>query len=193
MVGIESGTKPLPLEFPGIHQMNREETQAALRILKSRSPFRYYGIKLGREVEQFEAELARFPGVRYAVAVGSGTGALQVALAALAWVRAGGHRPGLHVGFCSGSRRKPGAIPVLADIDETFCMDPADLEKRITARTSGIIVVHMSGAPANIEALVKVARQRELFVLEDCAQCAGEASKARRWAALVIWLPSVFR
>jgi dTDP-4-amino-4,6-dideoxygalactose transaminase len=66
-----------------------------------------------------------------------------------------------------------GAIPVLADIDETFCLDPSDLQRRITPRTSGIIAVHMSGAPADAPALLKIARERGLFLLEDCAQCAG--------------------
>ena len=174
-------TKPLPLEFPGIHQMNRDETKAALRTLKSRSPFRYYGIKLRREVEQLEAELARFLGVKYAVAVGSGTGALQVALAAL------GVGPGQEVIVpaymwvsVAAAVVNQGAIPVLADIDETFCMDPADLEKRITARTSGIIVVHMSGAPANIKVLMEVAHNHNLFVLEDCAQCAGGSVEGQK-------------
>jgi 8-amino-3,8-dideoxy-alpha-D-manno-octulosonate transaminase len=66
-----------------------------------------------------------------------------------------------------------GAIPVLADIDETFCLDPAAVQRSITPRTTGMIVVHMSGAPANIVGLLKVARERGLFLLEDCAQCAG--------------------
>ncbi len=164
----------MPLEFPGIHQMDDKELKAATRVLKARSPFRFYGINLQHEVEKLEAELARFLGIRYAVAVSSGTGALQVALAAL------GVGPGQEVIVpaymwvsVAAAVVNQGAIPVLADIDETFCMDPADLEKRITPRTSGVIVVHMSGAPANIKALLKVARDRKLFLVEDCAQCAG--------------------
>jgi len=66
-----------------------------------------------------------------------------------------------------------GAIPVLADIDDTFCLDPADVQKRITGKTTGIILVHMSGAPGNAMAIQKVARDRGLFLVEDCAQCAG--------------------
>src|SRR5208282_3495595 len=66
-----------------------------------------------------------------------------------------------------------GAIPVLADIDETFTLNPAEVEKRITSKTSGIIIVHMSGAPANVKPIQKIAREHKLFLLEDCAQCNG--------------------
>jgi len=73
----------LPLEFPGIHHMGDEEVEAAVRVLRARSLFRYYGVDLQREVDSFEEEFARFTGARYALAVGSGTGALAVALSAL--------------------------------------------------------------------------------------------------------------
>ena len=165
---------PLPLEFPGIHHMNEEEREAVLEVLKSRSPFRYYGVNLTRQASKFEAEFARFLRVKHAVAVTSGTAALQVALAAM------GVGPGQEVIIpaymwvsVAAAVVNQGAVPVLADIDQTFCMDPADLQKRITPKTVGIVVVHMSGAPADIRALLKVARQRRLFLLEDCAQCAG--------------------
>lgn len=167
-------TAPLPLEFPGIHHMNDEEREAVLEVLNSRSPFRYYGVKLTRQASKFEAEFARFLGVKHAVAVTSGTAALQVALAAM------GVGPGQEVIIpaymwvsVAAAVVNQGAVPVLADIDQTFCMGPSDLQKRITPKTTGIVVVHMSGAPADIKALLKIARQRRLFLLEDCAQCAG--------------------
>lgn len=177
-LAIEGGkptrTEPLPLEFPGVYDIDNQESEAVTNVLRHRSPFRYYGLDLQREVEKLESELAQFIGVAHVVAVSSGTGALQVALSSL---RVG---PGQEVIIpaymwvsVAAAVVNQGAIPVLADIDETFCMDAEDLKKRITPRTSGIIVVHMSGAPADINALVKVARERKLFVLEDCAQCAG--------------------
>ena len=73
---------PLPLEFPGVHHMDTKEAQAAVRVLKARSLFRYYGMKLQKEVEKLEAEFARL-GAKYAMAVSSGTGALHTALSAL--------------------------------------------------------------------------------------------------------------
>jgi 8-amino-3,8-dideoxy-alpha-D-manno-octulosonate transaminase len=184
-LAIEGGapvrSEPLPLEFPGIHHMDEEEVEAALRPLKSRSPFRYYGIDLRHEVDEFEQEFARFVGVKHALAVSSGTGALQTALSAL------GVGPGQEVIVpaymwvsVAAAIVNQGAIPVLADIDDSFCMDPAQLEKQITPRTKGVIVVHMSGAPANIKPLREIARQRGLFLLEDCAQCNGGAVEGQR-------------
>src|SRR5437879_4301335 len=81
--GIPVRTEPLPLEFPGIHYMGHEEINAALRVLKSRSPFRYYGIDLQGEADAFESEFASFLGISRALAVTSGTAALHIALAAL--------------------------------------------------------------------------------------------------------------
>lgn len=177
-LAIDGGTPvrraPLPLEFPGVHHMGAEEVEAAARVVRSRSLFRYYGVELQREVESFEAEFAAFLGVSHVVAVGSGTAALTVALAAL------GVGPGQEVIVPAymwvsvvAAVVNRGAIPVLADVDETFCIDPKALEERISSKTTGIIVVHMSGAPADIEAIREVADRRKLFLLEDCAQCIG--------------------
>jgi dTDP-4-amino-4,6-dideoxygalactose transaminase len=165
---------PLPLEFPGIHHMDEGEIAAVVRVLRSRSPFRYYGIDLQGEVEGFESDFAQFLGISHCLAVNSGTGALHVALAAL------GVGPGQEVIVPAymwvsviAAVVNLGAIPVLADIDDTFCLDPASVAAKITPRTAGVIVVHMSGAPADVEAISKITRERGIFLLEDCAQCAG--------------------
>lgn len=184
-LAIEGGkpvrTEPLPLEFPGVHHMDADEIEAALRVLKSRSLFRHYGIDLQGEAEAFETEFASFLGVRHAIAVNSGTAALHIALSAL------GVGPGQEVIVPAymwvsvvAAVVNLGAIPVLADIDETFCLDPAAVQKAVTRRTTGIIAVHMSGAPANIIDLLKVARERGLFLVEDCAQCAGGSVQGKK-------------
>lgn len=167
-------TEPLPLEFPGVHYMDDEEIEAAVRVLRDRSPFRYYGVKLGEEVEHFEKEFAEHLGVPYAVAVSSGTGALHTALSAF------GVGPGQEIIVPAymwvavvASVVNLGAIPILADIDDTFGINPQDLQHRITSRTRGIIAVHMSGAPINIKPIAQIARERGLFLLEDCAQANG--------------------
>src|SRR5580704_2045779 len=172
--GTPVRTEPLPLEFPGVHHMDEAEIEAALRVLKSRSPFRYYGIDLQGEVEAFESEFAEFLGVAHALAVNSGTAALHVALSAL------GVGPGQEVivpaymwASVAAAVINLGAIPVLADIDDTFCVDPENVRKHLTPRTSGIIAVHMSGAPADVPVLLPIARESGLFLLEDCAQFAG--------------------
>jgi dTDP-4-amino-4,6-dideoxygalactose transaminase len=177
-LAIDGGTpvrsKPLPLEFPGVHHMDEEEEQAVLRVVRSRSLFRYYGVDLQGEVEAFESEMKQFLGVSHTLAVTSGTGALRAALSAL------GVGPGQEIIVPAylwvsvvAAVVNLGAIPVLADINETFCLDPSDVQRRMTPRTAAIIAVHMSGAPAEVPALLKVARERGVFLLEDCAQCAG--------------------
>jgi dTDP-4-amino-4,6-dideoxygalactose transaminase len=178
MTALEGGkpvrTEPLPLEFPGAHYYDQEEVDAVVRVLKSRSPYRYYGLDHQREAENFEKEFAAFLGVPYTVAVSSGTGALHVALSAL------GVGPGQEVIVPAymwvsviAAVVNHGAIPVLGDIDETFGLNPAAVEKQITPRTAGIIAVHMSGAPIDVEGIRKVARAHKIFLLEDCAQCCG--------------------
>ncbi len=177
-------TLPLPLEFPGVHFMDQEEEDAVLRVIRSRSPFRFYGMDLRHEAAGFEREFAEFLGVRHAVAVGSGTGALHTALGAL------GVGPGqevivpayLWVSIIAAVVNR-GAIPVFADIDQTFCLDPADVARKITPRTSGIVMVHMSGAPGNVQEVLKVARAHDLFLVEDCAQCAGGSIGGRKVGA----------
>jgi dTDP-4-amino-4,6-dideoxygalactose transaminase len=177
-LAIDGGTPvrhdPLPLEFPGVHYMDDEEIDAAVRVLRSRSPFRYYGVDLQGEVLTFEAEFAAFLGISHCLAVNSGTGALHTALAAL------GVGPGQEVIVpaylwvsVAAAVVNLGAIPVLADIDDTFCMDPVSVESKITPRTSGVIFVHMSGAAGNVAAVQQITKRRGLFLLEDCAQCAG--------------------
>jgi dTDP-4-amino-4,6-dideoxygalactose transaminase len=172
--GTPVRTEPLPLEFPGVHHMDEQEIEAAVRVLHDRSPFRYYGVKLGNEVEQFEKEFATHLGVPYAVAVSSGTGALHTALSAL------GVGPGQEIIVpaymwvaVASAVVNLGAIPILADINDTFGIDPGDLSRHITSRTRGMVAVHMSGAPIDIVPIAKIARDRGIFLLEDCAQANG--------------------
>jgi dTDP-4-amino-4,6-dideoxygalactose transaminase len=174
-------TEPLPLEFPGIHHMGEEEIEAAVRVLRSRSPFRYYGLDLQGEVESFEREFAEFLGVPYCLAVNSGTGALHTALSAL------GVGPGQEVIVpaymwvsCVAAVVNLGAIPILADIDDTFGLSAESVTAKITPRTAGVLLVHMSGAPADAEAILAVTRKHGLFLLEDCAQCAGGSIRGRK-------------
>ncbi len=172
---------PLPLEFPGVPYIDEREVEAAVRVLRSRSVFRYYGIDPQNEAEAFEREFAAFTGAKHAIGVASGTGALHTALSAL------GVGPGQEVIVPAylwvsvlGAVVNLGAIPVLADIDDSFCLNPDEAARQITPRTRGIIMVHMSGAPGNVEAVAALARERGLWLLEDCAQCAGGTIRGRK-------------
>ena len=167
-------TAPLPDEFPGVHRMGAEEEAEVLRICRSRSLYRYYGADPQGEVTAFEQEFCAYLKVRHAVAVSSGTAALHCALSAL---QVG---PGQEVIVPAymwvsviAAVVNLGAIPVLAEIDETFCLDPESVRRHITPRTAGIVLAHMNGAPADVAPIVSIARACGIFLLEDCAQCVG--------------------
>jgi perosamine synthetase len=126
-------------------------------------------------IRAFEAAFARYFSGGYAVATSSGTAALHTALFAM------GVRPGDEVivsAFsCVGSLMsilQRGAVPVFADIEPTtYNMDARALAARVSERTRAIMVVHLFGRPANMDAITKVARQHDLGIIEDCAHSLG--------------------
>lgn len=171
----ESYREPrFPREFPGVHYYGREEEEAALRVISQRSPFRYYGANFLAEADTLEKEFAARLSRKYAQAVCSGTNGLLSAMAAF------GIGPGDEVlmpGFFWVSTVsavvRSGGIPVLVEIDDSYTMDPEDLERKITSNTKLILPVHMCGVPANMEAVMAVADRHDIPVLEDCAQANG--------------------
>ncbi|HHF0524181.1 TPA: DegT/DnrJ/EryC1/StrS family aminotransferase [Legionella anisa] len=167
-------TEGLPWEFPGAHWIDDEEQRLVDEVIKSHSPFRYYGPDLQNMVEKLETEFCKKIGVPYALGVNSGTAALHIGMAAF------GVGPGDEVlvpGYmwvsCLSAIVRLGAIPILVDIDNTFCMDPNDLERKITSRSKAILCVHMSGASGYIDTIATIAKKNNLYLLEDCAQAAG--------------------
>jgi 8-amino-3,8-dideoxy-alpha-D-manno-octulosonate transaminase len=154
-------------------------------VLESRTPFRFYGPKTPRKVAQFEEELARFMGTKYALAVTSGTAALHCALTALE-VGPGDEviLPAWTWYSCYNATLLTGALPVFAEVDESFNLDPGDAEKKITSRTKAIMAVHLYGGPADMDRILAVARKRKVRVLEDAAQSVGAQYKGRRLGSL---------
>lgn len=176
--GAPVRSRPLPQEWCGAHYMDELESEAAARVCASKTLFRYYGLDLQNEVAQLENEFAAYIGVRYALAVSSGTGALQVALGALG-VGPGDEVlvPGYFWVSTVGAVVRAGAIPVLVDCDATFSMDPRDAARKITPRTRVILIVHMGGVIGRVTEIVALARRHNLKVVEDCAQAAGASQK----------------
>jgi dTDP-4-amino-4,6-dideoxygalactose transaminase len=126
---------------------------------------------LGDEVGEFERRFAERCGVRYAVALNSGTDALVLALRAL------GIGPGDEVitvpnTFVATASCivQVGARPVFVDVREDYNMDPTQLERVITIKTRAILPVHLTGRPADMDPILKVARAYQLRVVEDGAQ-----------------------
>ena len=136
---------------------------------------------LGPEVSAFEAEFAAWLGVSHTVGLASGTDAVLLALRGL------GIGPGDEVISVSHTAvatvaaiELAAATPRLADIDPaTYTLDPAQLAAAITPQTRAVVPVHLYGAPADMDAILAVARAHGLFVVEDCAQAHGAAYKGR--------------
>ena len=126
----------------------------------------------GPYVERFEQEYAEAMDARHCVSCSDGTAALYIAMHAL------GVKPGDEVittahSWISTSETitQLGALPVFVDTDpDTFTIDPAKIEEKITGRTVGIIPVHLYGQAADMDAVMSIARARNLWVVEDCAQ-----------------------
>jgi len=132
-------------------------------------------------VGRFEDAFARWAGVPHAVAVSSGTAALHVALAAL------GIGPGDEVVVPDFSMISPvlailyqGAVPVPADVDHTWNLDPGALDAVISPRTRAILVVHTYGHPARLPELRDVARARSIPLVEDVAEALGARVRGER-------------
>ncbi len=136
----------------------------------------------GKYIEQFEQAFADFCGVRYAASCCNGTVALHLAL--LAFGIGPGDEvvvPTLTYVATANAVKYCGASPVFVDSDpETWNIDPALIEARITSRTKGIIVVHLYGHPADMDPIMSVAKRHGLFVIEDAAEAHGAEYKGRR-------------
>jgi perosamine synthetase len=140
----------------------------------------------GKYISAFEEAFAKFCGVRHAITANNGTTALHLALVAM------GLQPGDEVIIptvtyiaTANAIRYCGATPVLADVlPDTMNLDPADIEKRITPRTKGVIPVHLYGHPADMDAINLIAHRHKLWVLEDAAEAHGAEVNGRRVGAL---------
>ena len=177
-------TEPWPTGYTGAHYIGEEERLQVLDVLERQSLFRFYGIQTPDKVATLERETAAYVGTRWALAVTSGTAALKVALAGL------GIGPGDEVIVpaitfiaSAGAVLSHHAACVFAECDDSFGLDPADVARKITARTRAIMPVHLGGVACRMDALVEVARSRGVRVIEDCAQSAGASYHGRKVGA----------
>ena len=181
-LAIDGGTpivqEPIPTGVSGPSVVGDEEIEAVTEVLRSQQLFRY---QENSQAAQFEKEAAEFLGVNYALMVNSGTSAL---ICALTGVGAGpGDEvivPGYTYIATAAAVIAVGAVPVIAEVDESLGLDPADVEKKITPYTKAIVPVHMRGVPARLDDLMAVARKHDIKVVEDCCQCVGGEYKGQR-------------
>ncbi|MDE3166018.1 MAG: DegT/DnrJ/EryC1/StrS family aminotransferase [Acidobacteriota bacterium] len=171
-----------PLANPNwgpLYYDDKEQTQLE-EVLASRQPFRFSPPPGKSKVAAFENEWAARMQTRWALAVTSGTAALHCALAALeigpgdevilpAWTWYSDYSTIIQAG----------ALPVFAEIDDSFNIDPGDIERHITPQTRAIIAVHLQGNPADLDPILAIARKHNLKVIEDCSQSVGASYKGK--------------
>jgi perosamine synthetase len=178
-------------DFPNRVSMGNEEKLAAMRVLDSDILSGFIGapgkfFNGGKEVKSFENLWASSYNFKHAISVNSWTTGLQVAVGAV------GIEPGDEV-ICPPYTMSAtstvvlfyGGIPVFADLDpERFTLDPVSIEARITSRTKAIMVVHLFGYPADMDAIMTIAHKYKLKVIEDGAQSPGIMYRGRPVGAI---------
>jgi len=169
---------PLPGPYPGALLIGREEEKLVLEVLRSKSLFRYYGPEVPGKSAEFERRFAARIGSRHALALNSGTSALKCALHA---VGVGSGDVVLVPAFSYVATADVvlalGAHPVFVEIDESMTLDPVDLRRKLAEGTGpkpkAICVVHLFGVAADMDPILKIAREHAIPVIEDCAQSCG--------------------
>lgn len=146
-------------------------------------PFSFWG---GPKVQQLEAEWCEYYSVKYAVSINSATSGLYAAIGALGI----GYGDEVIVSPYTMSAAAvctmvSGAIPIFADVElETGCLEPKSIEEKITSRTKVVIIVHQFGIPADMDAILHMARRHDLKIIEDCAQAHGATYKEKNVGTL---------
>lgn len=168
---------------PGFHFLGEEEFELVREVLRSRELCRYrFDDDAGgtSKVYTLEREVEQRFAARHCIAVNSGTSALLAALVALG-VGPGDEVivPGYTFIASIAAIAHRGAIPVLAEIDDSLTIDPADVEDKITPATRAILAVHMLGASCDLAALQRLADEHGLLLIEDVAQACGGRYRGR--------------
>lgn len=140
----------------------------------------------GPFVAEFEKLFSSYIGVKYGVAVCNGTAALETALFA-AGIGKGDEviLPSFTIISCVLAILHLGAVPVLVDaVDDTWCMDVAQIESQINSRTKAIMVVHIYGHPVEMDPVMQIAKKHNLIVVEDTAEAHGAEYKNRKCGSI---------
>lgn len=174
--------------LPGAGRLGEEEEEAVVaavrEVMRAKRLFRYFGVSRNpfqkSRVLEFERAFAARMGVQHALAVNSGTSALvcglvglgigpedEVIVPAYTWLST------------ASAVLAVGAVPVIAEVDDSLTINPEDVRKKISPYTKAIIPVHMRGAPARMDRLMALADETGLRVLEDAAQAAGASFQGR--------------
>lgn len=155
--------------------VGEEEINAVVQVLKSGN------YTSSQNVEQFEKDFANYVNTKYAVACNSGTAALHMALLSLK-ISQGDEIivPSMTFFATISAVLMVGATPIFSDIDYNGNIDVHKVEGLITDKTKAIIPVHYFGMPCNIETIMKISKQYNLYIIEDCAQAHGASVKGKK-------------
>jgi dTDP-4-amino-4,6-dideoxygalactose transaminase len=177
-LAILGGPKAVPADAPDLFAwpiVTAEDEQAVLDVLRA-------GTMSGWDISRkFETEYAAWQGTKYAVGMPNGTMGLEAAFWACG-LRRGDEliAPSLTYWASLLPALRLGAAIVFADIDPvSLCIDPADIERRITPRTKAIVVVHYCGHPCDMDPILAIARKHNLKVVEDVSHAHGALYKGR--------------
>lgn len=162
-----------------MYRIGKEETEAVQNVIEARSLFKINNKLM--ETLTSEQEFCEFFDTKYAITMTSGHAALTSALIAM------GIGPGDEVivpayTYISTAMAvvASGAIPIVAEVDETLTLCPIDTESKITKNTKAIIPVHIQGFPCNMNALCAIAKKHGILILEDACQSVGGSYKGKR-------------
>jgi len=166
-----------------MYRIGKEEIEEVAKVIQSGKLFRVGdgSPEHQREVERFEKTWSEKMGTKYSLFVSSGTAALTCGLVGL------GIGPGDEVivpayTFMASAIAvlSVGAIPVIAEVDDSLTMDPADFEEKIGEGTKAVIPVHMAGLPSDMASITRIAKEHGIKVLEDACQAVGGSYRGRR-------------
>lgn len=180
-LAIEGGVPIRTDLLPYGHQwIDAEDIAAVVEVLKSD------WITQGPKIEEFERGVAEYCGVKYAVAVSSGTAALHAACA-VAGISRGDEAITTPITFAATANAIVycGGKPVFADIrEDTLNIDPGEIRRKLSPQTKAILPVDFTGYPADLEQIMTIARERGLVVIEDASQALGAEYQGRKIGSL---------
>lgn len=187
-VKFTEGIKVIPVVDSEMHIVDYIEYHSSLRIPLAQpeligNEYKYlfdafsstWISSIGEYITRFEDSFSNYCGMRYGVATSNGTTALHLALMALG-IGEGDEVivPDITFAATINAVIYTGATPVIVDIEEnSWCIDPKEIQKAITNKTKAIIPVHIYGQPCDMDAIMEIARVHNLYVVEDCAEAHG--------------------
>ena len=154
-----------------MYEIGRQEVKAIEKIIKSGKLFRYFK---NSECSIFEKNYAKYLSIKHVALASSGTAALTAALVGLKIGPGDEVIVPAHTYMATAMAvLSVGAIPIIVDIDESLTIEPEALEEACGPQTRAAIVVHMWGTACNMNAIMKIAKKKNLFIIEDACQGIG--------------------